>query len=566
MMRDSIAKFILVLFCFSSLAHAKPLVSAVEFLGLKFQVESIKTLGSNDRQVSLFGKTVVSKDSDLPLYVADQYFSRGELQEFGDDELLDFYGRLTKSHYNSLVIKSSIQLIKRWAARDEQLIQIAQHIRSTPNSKRLLFDIFACDWLTTLGAKMPLLLMNLSRPSSKMGLGQSIDCGLSWIGVIPSFNRVLEYHLNQRDLPKGLGVAKLFQYSLIRHSLKQKDVRHARRLLRRLSLFSAILRVPNIRKIEATKKLFSSVARHGSIERAVQLFTRNSIAKVAGKKAKQDAVSSLQLLSVIPTQFFTYEMLANVKSATLGLTPGQFQSLFADKQPLLLLLWLARRDKHFAQGFCYLLEGLIRANLGGVNGNNSNEVVKLVELLRQDTSPGNDLLLYRIALTVLSEGDKRLADLVLEEVKQPLSWHQIANLGLKGYYMPVWLILIIAIAPLAIGGFIFAVTRKNNFGQSRRTVGSVDDLVQEDFDIPAFVAPVARVDPRIKELQRLYEELGVSSHANFRDLKSAYRSKIKMLHPDHGAPQTAATQKEFQKVQSTYDRIIELRQELNMGE
>jgi hypothetical protein len=549
-----------LLFC-ASYVHSQPSKTSVPYLGMQFPVENIQKLSSGEVVVKVFSASAVGKPGELGAYVAEQVFSKGSLISFSDAELLSFYKKLLRQKGDELLKRvASRKLFERWEKSESSMILMAGVFNSSDENRNFIHETFDCDWIAGRETALFFFLSSVPRTLSSPVIQQTFLCGSGVQGFVQGLNRSIQYYFQTGDLGGGLRATKL---GITRYGSGGDPAQRVsfHRLLKDLRLTFAADGGRKYWGRTLLNKMSLRLWRAQAQRQAAYHYLIRRVSKGIRKLAEHKAIAALLAWESIPNQALTYSMVKGIQTTLLKLNGRQLKGYLRPER-LPFVLWVAGLDKAFHQDLCSLLEDEIKASR---NFTDSKGLFELLGLLRTGAQGDNDQVLVDAALNALSRGETLHAHSFLNEIVRPLSKQNLFALGLRGYFMPIWLILLVITMPLIIGVAIFATTRKRNFGQSRRPVsGYSDEVDTEDQEMPTFVGGVPRVDPRIRELQRLFEDFGVLANADFRDVKSAYKRKIKALHPDHGAPQTATTQKEFQMVQESYNRIIELRQELGM--
>ncbi|NDC38104.1 MAG: J domain-containing protein, partial [Proteobacteria bacterium] len=70
----------------------------------------------------------------------------------------------------------------------------------------------------------------------------------------------------------------------------------------------------------------------------------------------------------------------------------------------------------------------------------------------------------------------------------------------------------------------------------------------------------------MQEYNRCLEGLGLKSGSSLSEIKKRYRNLVKKVHPDLNQNLSSEDQERFVALTKLYDRIVELRAELKIGE
>jgi len=200
-------------------------------------------------------------------------------------------------------------------------------------------------------------------------------------------------------------------------------------------------------------------------------------------------------------------------------------------------------------------------------------------LVNPDPSPLNDEVRMDIASSFLKGGREDRARQLLREVSP-------GGLGISYWlrYLFWSVTLELSFVTLAFLGVLFTVglaflrirakreTKKRDKveREQREKPPKVRYLLKEDRDeyeeLPKFVRPPPRVPPEYLEHCELLETLGLDPGATQKEIKLAYRSLMKEVHPDAKSGDHKLASERFMRIQRAYERALELEQKYHFSE
>lgn len=196
---------------------------------------------------------------------------------------------------------------------------------------------------------------------------------------------------------------------------------------------------------------------------------------------------------------------------------------------------------------------------------------------RPDPNVENDRLRLELALAFGRIGERQTGRDFVASIETKLSFSERVQLFRAGLIQISGSIILLLIAFLLLIALLAYFTRF-----SGRTSGVAGEEVnseryartatREDFsarsdggDLPLFGGGVGgRANSIDREYLEALKLLGLSRGASLSDIKTAYRGKVKALHPDSGALGTKRDPELFQLVTQAYDKILEIRSKLGL--
>lgn len=285
------------------------------------------------------------------------------------------------------------------------------------------------------------------------------------------------------------------------------------------------------------------------------------------KKAEQyvrdrDAQNALVSLSQIEQERRTPTTHALTAQA-LAIVPGESKILFEHKQVQDFVSKVALKDTSVMEQYLLCLERMFEYRIAQGYLDEAKSVVALVSQVRSDPNTLNDALRIEGALTLLQSGKKAESKQLIDDVQtgvpliaeaQFLWWKLYLSRVLLGFILLgiVLFATLIKFVPRILGGI--------------RTPHAPHDEEEEEEpeqERPVFVTARSRQSSFSHEyLEDLYD-LGLDQSASLKDIKTAYRNRIKDIHPDHQLHKDAD---EFLKVKAVYERLLEARRKMGLDD
>lgn len=200
-------------------------------------------------------------------------------------------------------------------------------------------------------------------------------------------------------------------------------------------------------------------------------------------------------------------------------------------------------------------------------------------LVNPDPSSVNDEVRMDIASSLMKTGREDRARLLLREVSP-------GGLGVLYWvrYLFWTISLELSVLTLILLGILFAAglvfLRIRAGGETKRRVKAEKEqkekppkvryLLKEDRDeleeLPKFVRPPPRLPPEYVEHCELLEILGLDPGATSKEIKLAYRTLMKEVHPDARSGDHKLASDRFMKIQRAYERALELEQKFHFSQ
>jgi len=193
-------------------------------------------------------------------------------------------------------------------------------------------------------------------------------------------------------------------------------------------------------------------------------------------------------------------------------------------------------------------------------------------VLRPDPNSHNDRLRLKEAITWAALGRYDNTERILSNIRSSPGLHDRVQLFRFGYYIDLnFLILLIGI-PLIVA-FSSYLYWKSRPVKNQITTDELSDLEYEEVENGA-ETPAAfsllkinrALNPRMQEYRKLLSVFGLGADSSLQQIKAAYRTKIKEVHPDLQFNNLDSKGSEsFIQIKKDYERIVELRTMLGFG-
>lgn len=250
------------------------------------------------------------------------------------------------------------------------------------------------------------------------------------------------------------------------------------------------------------------------------------------------------------------------------LTPSK-DLIIRDWSLEVMLKTLAQNDPLVGGKYLTFLEAQTRYLIQIGNQGEANFCFSKLISARPDPNRANDAIRAEIALSYLKRGERALANAKMGEVRTFLSLGNRVKLLMAGYYVEGKIVWAFCVIVVLLAFYILKVRERLSRVSSR--VERSDNGVESDPERVVGGFNMAEVrgtfNPRFEEYKRCLKVLGLVPQASLRDIKWAYRNGVKEVHPDSAEVGASTTDSlSFIQLTDTYERILELRKELGMGD
>ena len=235
------------------------------------------------------------------------------------------------------------------------------------------------------------------------------------------------------------------------------------------------------------------------------------------------------------------------------------------QQPIVkdYLQFICGKDPEVREQLIKYLESAIFLNRASVEINDQYFVV--LSLVRPDPNPLNDQIRISMMKSLLSMGNYQTSSHyeasltsigVLDKIR--LSIAQLRGVSILKAFIPIIVLLVVLLVP-----YLFLRNRKVKEGGSSSEVYYSEDV---DEDRRVFVtARGGNLDNGgyPYEYVSAMHDLGLPAEASLKEIKTAFRNKMKGIHPDK-LEKNAGVSEEFIHIKEVYEKILILRKDLGL--
>lgn len=249
----------------------------------------------------------------------------------------------------------------------------------------------------------------------------------------------------------------------------------------------------------------------------------------------------------------------------------------SDRDPILLerpevrsyLSQLVALDGEVRAAYLAALERQLRDAVAVGKPEESSALFRQVLVARPDPDRQNDQLRLLCAQGYLQRGLHSQAEQMVNEIRTGLGIKGRIALLSSGYYQGIRNILLSASIAILIFLTVY-ITRRILVPAESQIPDLPETTVdnEAEADRPGGFAIVSSrlMTPAMLEYNRCLGTLGLQAGAPMSQIKKQYRTLVKKVHPDLNTNLSAADKERFVSLTKTYDRLLELRRELKLGE
>lgn len=219
-------------------------------------------------------------------------------------------------------------------------------------------------------------------------------------------------------------------------------------------------------------------------------------------------------------------------------------------------------DEEFKKAYISSIEKCIYGLLDDGQTGATDKLFDGLLALRPDPDARNDKIRVLRTKKFLKSGQEKAALENLSSVQTELSWRDKVWFALYRftYKTPIWMYvaLVICMGMLTIFTRYLSYQREEKKRRHWREMGWVDGW--ESTEGKGFVLQELRskIDPVIQEYYKCLDVLSLQPGATVREIKSAYRRKMKEVHPDLNVGEEEESANEVIHIRKSYDRLLEM--------
>ncbi len=558
--------FVSFLFLFAPYASAENLTLG----GLNFHVDEIAEVDSQAVRVTLFGDSRVIPKKRLEFYVVEKYFQRSDtavrfpvdsviafffdaLKRFRAEEAkLAYLSLLTRKDYSlendrgvSLKLRGSTEFIEEYKSILTTDLTTAQ-LRESLYSLVYVIGVHDFAWLKANGSRY------VYSEYSKFG-----EYLQEW------FSSALE------DQDFSSAAEKL----ALAENLYEKDDRRIERMRLLYSRAENAQQAVKEQKLEELYPLVELGKKDPLLARILRPLALQAIHEAAEEEIEGERpAKALLILSRIDVEERTPKT-HDLVYAAISKLPAQEVQLIEDVQVEFLIRIVAKNDARVQQAYGSYLDRRIRFLLSSGNVRRAEEAFQKLLEVRPDDKKANEVLRKELALSFVSRGYYQKGERLLKHHSDSLGMWDRFRLFQEGYYVDenssfLILSLIVIICGLVayrIRALIRSIQQWDEEQDGEQPwIEPKQTLSEQEVDENggfSFAQMRKGLNPRMHEYVALLRKFGLTPTSQLRDIKAAYRTAIKEVHPDLYSEEEydEDKQEKFLKMTTAYERLLELR-------
>ena len=543
-------------------AAAQP--TQIERYGVSFPVTSLRPTGAGQVLVTLQTGEQLVTETRLASFISQEYFSNRVLFDaLPLDKVLTFIvGALSAEDLPAA--QTAIEALIRYGDLSDPVI--ADFLASLPNGEKEISFLKSALKFTLEGSTAPIFTALLLE---KIGLED-----LEWIRTNhPS--ALYSYEMPLRSVIRN-HIFSLLRKQSIEDAKKVQKFQSAvfgnddKEALRFSTLFA---------KLEAQKAdgdLVEQITVLSKNDPEIKkyfepLFAESVQKRIEDLLADGKAEKALDLLAQTDVTRRTPKTHELTEAAIVKLST---QSTFLAENPSVLKFvgFLSDKDPHIRDAvLLYIEQTAMRMS---AYPDRAISILSALSVIRPDPNILNDQIRVSLAVQRLEAGDSSSAKIYLQQVITPLTISQRLDLftaRIKGskFIFSLGIVVVLTVCSLCMWLLFFRAKRSRRI-QAARTTKTERDTVEEEAPErprPAFVTshttPRRRTSHLPMEYLEALSDLGLQPEATLKDVKAAFRAKMKDIHPDAVGHKEESTV-DFINTKQAYEVILETRKRLGL--
>lgn len=527
--------------------------------GVQLKVDSLTLLPGNMARVSLFGSERIVSREELPSYVLESYLEHGSTDLKTGDWQAIFRNAAESGDLKQAADVLVYLLSDRTgdaSSIEHLLLSVKDERQATVIAKNALQEAAGKPIVPSL---VPPLFFKagMQDPEWMRGAGLKV--------LYRSFNETKTYlrakfvqQLSNTNLDKAKEVLALI---LTLFGDSDSDAKSLQALLSRVQTIRSALDSGNINDVLS---VLSAGEPAPSTDQEMRLVVSQIALNEAARLLREKNYGGILLvLSRIGTSLRTPRAHELVREALGDLSPNDLDIL-GNSDVKAMLVGYSGNDEALKGIYISRLEERIKRMLKAGNVSDTEDVLKNILLLRPDPNSSNDAIRIRQTKRYLRQGSDSRAVEKLLAVKTGIPLLDRAWFGLFRlvFRTSVWFYLLLLVC---VGGFLGYFLLSGRKVRKReavwRTLGWEEGLYDRGRDLARpFVSSELRpgIDPVFREYFECLELLGLKPGATPKDVKTAYRKKMKEVHPDLHSGEEEESSKRFIRIRKAYERLLQL--------
>lgn len=563
-----------ILFCmyFSLLSLLQPALLCAEELsiaGVKFQVDELVKIDAENVQLSIGGETVIIPQAQLESLVIQRSLKDHRFVANLEDKVLENFAIERLRIGNTEQAAQALEIL--FERQIEQPLYAQKFLESLPADVQLDTRLQLYRSIILALRDSERLRVFITYPMYRIGLKDPDWLRVNATAAVYLLGNNLK-ELAAREFSRALAANDFSAMETILRFLQElfgaNDTVYRKFRLAQ----SRILEVKQLleqQKVELITPWIKGIKNDSELFALLADFVYETLRQQAAiyLQAKRPELA-LRILIWIDASRRSPQLHLLVLDALTGLGAEERQ-IVADSSIAEMLLLYANHDQAISEKYQEILAEQVRLYLDQDQPNQSEIYFSHLEQLKTRDFNLLDELRIEQALVYGQKGFSAIARRKLQQVSGGIGLINRIRLAMLGLYSHNVMRLVLMFSMLTFGSAWFFVRYKRIASEAIQSVDSEarQDHRKERADAQSQVTFSARSrsrDPRSEEYAVCLRVLGLQATSTLREIKTAYRSKVKDAHPDRQASGSGTASDRFIQLTSAYERALELRTELGI--
>lgn len=547
-----------IFICFAEIAVSYTSAEDISIHGVRMHVDVLRSTGAGYTTVGVGSHQELVEDRNIQNFVAQAYFSDRELFRLLDTkQIRTFVSDSVQQHELPITIQALGALFEFGDSSSQDSVDLFEDLSSKTDAVNIFTPLLSKASLESVSPRIiSICLVTIGKSSIET--------------VREHFTRLLYAHT---DALRTYLREKLLDCL---HVGNVQDAEQYTTLMK--EFFSAddpevksfqVLIVKLHELVQGGNEVETTLSDLSSSDPILKRYLAPLVMETIHKKAKEylavnQSEKALQILSQVDQEKRT-PLTHSLTVDSLKALPPNSRIFFDVQRVGDFIEKVSSNDPFVREAYFNLLERILKDRVSLDMITDGQEVLKLVTRIRPDPNTLNDGFRIEAAIILLKSDKKQDAKIFLDDVKTGIPiLSRLRIIGIKMYIQRV----LVCIVLVGLIGIFFAL----RFLPSLATIlfpppkdGDEPSLQEEELERsrPVFVSSRGRVGGVPHEYLEVLYELGLDGSATLKDIKTAYRNKIKDIHPDHQLNESSDNA-EFLRVKDVYERALEIRKRLGL--
>lgn len=213
------------------------------------------------------------------------------------------------------------------------------------------------------------------------------------------------------------------------------------------------------------------------------------------------------------------------------------------------------KDKRIYESVVKLYEKVINNLLKDDNPGEITDYLLALKAIRPESIKNTDLLFSQIKF-FHSLGYKDVALEMYNNTTSSFSLLQKVWFFFHGFYFKTLILIALLIIIYFVKRYVL------NSEGVRSSMGAIKEEVEEVIESGSLFSRVNSLNPKMQKYNAQLKFFSLEAGCTLKDIKSAYRKKIKTYHPDLNPNQHSESQDEFISITKKYENLVKVHEEL----